>query len=101
VLDDDRILKGIIVLDDIREIMFKSDLYEKVKIKEIMHAPAATITYNETMEEVMKKFDETGDWNLPVVNNGRYEGFLSKSTIFSHYRELLKKQAREDSNIIN
>jgi CIC family chloride channel protein len=46
---------------------------------------------NETMESVMDKFEKTGAWNLPVVENGKYIGFLSKSKIFSSYRHLLQQ----------
>lgn len=101
VLDSNDHLEGIINLDDIRTIMFKPELYDTLTVRELMHPPKAYINYNESMEDVMQKFDQTGDWNLPVISKDRrFIGMLSKSKIFSHYRQLLKKQAKEDTEII-
>lgn len=86
VLRDDGSLAGVIQLDDIREIMFNAELYDSVMIKELMRRPPAVILTNEPMDQVMKKFDETGAWNLPVIENNRYIGFISKSNIFNKYR---------------
>ena len=86
-------LHGVITLDNIREIMFKHELYEKVTVKELMRLPLATITPGESMHAVMKKFDETGAWNLPVIENEEYKGFISKSSVFSSYRQMLKKSS--------
>ncbi len=100
VIDQNDNYKGLIKLDDIREIMFKPDYYDKVKINDLKQMPAIYIHYGDTMEEVMRKFDETGDWLLPVIDNGKYLGFLSKSKIFSHYRNSLKREAREENELI-
>lgn len=91
----DEMLLGVIVLDNIREIMFKHDMYDKVYVKELMRKPFATIAPEEAMELVMKKFDETGAWNLPVLNEGKYIGFISKSSIFVQYRNRLIKTTSE------
>jgi chloride channel protein, CIC family len=90
VTDNDNMLLGIIILDEIRDIIFKNEMYDNVIVRELMKKPPATITSTETMEEVMKKFDETGAWNLPVTDNGQYVGFISKSSVFSSYRTKLK-----------
>lgn len=90
VTDNDNKLLGIIILDDIREIMFKNEMYDKVTANELMTTPPATISSTQTMESVMKKFDETGAWNLPVIENGQYIGFISKSSVFTSYRTKLK-----------
>lgn len=89
VVDKNNKLLGIITLDDIREIMFNYELHEKVSVSDLMAMPAATIQSHESMEEVMKKFDETGAWNLPVIESGGYIGFISKSSVFSSYRSKL------------
>ncbi len=88
-------LVGVIVLDNIREIMFKHDMYDKVLVKEIMRKPFALIAPDEEMDSVMKKFDETGAWNLPVLDQGKYLGFISKSSIFVQYRSRLIRTASE------
>jgi CIC family chloride channel protein len=89
VLDNEHKLLGIVILDDIREIMFNNELYTTTKVKHLMTIPPAFIDINENMDEVMKKFEDTGAWNLPVVENGKYLGFVSKSKIFSVYRRVL------------
>ncbi len=82
-------LIGIITLDNIKEEMFNQQLYEKVIAKEIMQKPEIKIKHNEDIFAIMKKFEESGQWNLPVTENGVYKGFLSKSTILTEYREKL------------
>lgn len=93
VVNYDEKLVGIIKLDDIREVMFKHDLYDKIQVKELMSKPPAIILAGESMESVMKKFDETEAWNLPVVSGDKYLGFVSKSSIFTKYRERLIRDA--------
>jgi CIC family chloride channel protein len=90
VTDSENKLLGIIFLDNIRDIMFKNEMYDKISAKELMTNPPTTISPTQTMEGVMKKFDETGAWNLPVIDNGQYVGFISKSSVFSSYRTKLK-----------
>jgi CIC family chloride channel protein len=55
-----------------------------------MTSPPAKIDINDSMDLVMKKFDDTNAWNLPVVENGKYVGFVSKSKIFNSYRRVLR-----------
>ncbi len=90
VTDNENILLGIIILDNIRDLIFKREIYDKVTVSELMTKPPATISSTETMEAVMKKFDEAGAWNLPVTDNNHYIGFISKSSVFSSYRTKLK-----------
>ena len=91
VVDTNGKLLGIILLDDIREIIFKREVYDSVKVLELMVAAPATVLQNESTENIMKKFDETGAWNLPVVDSDeRYIGFISKSRVFSSYRTTLQ-----------
>ncbi len=82
-------LKGVVLLDDIREIMFNHERYNDTHVEELMEVPPAFIQINESMDSVMKKFEETGAWNLPVIENDKYIGFVSKSKIFSVYRRVL------------
>ena len=91
VVNDQNQLVGIILLDNIREVMFKHDLYETTYVKELMRSPAAKVTPKESMTSVMKKFDDSGAWNLPVLSHNEYVGFVSKSSIFSKYRKVLVK----------
>lgn len=89
VVDEEGLIKGIVLLDDVREIMFDADKYDKVFVRDVMHNPPAIIDINDPMEKVMQQFDFHGAWNLPVADQGRYLGFVSKSSVFNRYRELL------------
>lgn len=97
VLNTEGGLEGIITLDDVREIMFDVNIYDKVLVKQIMKLPPEILTINESMDSVMMKFDNTQAWNLPVLENGKYIGFISKSTVFSKYRTQLMSISGEQS----
>lgn len=90
VTDEAGMLKGVVLLDDIRNIMFRTDLYRKMHVSRFMAAVPAVIEADMTMDKVMEIFDRTNAWNLPVVEHGRYIGFVSKSKIFNSYRRVLK-----------
>lgn len=90
VTDADGMLLGIVLLDDIRNIMFRPDLYKKMHVTRFMSTPPARIDISQPMEQVMSIFDKTNAWNLPVVDNGKYVGFVSKSKIFNSYRRVLR-----------
>ena len=90
VVDARGILLGIVVLDDIRNIIFRQELYHRFTVGRFMVVPPARISMNDSMEEVMRKFDDTKAWNLPVVDeDGKYKGFLSKSRVLNTYRQTL------------
>ena len=90
VVDARGFLLGIVVLDDIRNIMFRQELYHRFTVGRFMVVPPARINIDDSMEEVMRKFDETKAWNLPVVDeDGKYKGFLSKSRVLNSYRQTL------------
>lgn len=95
VINNDNVLLGVVLLDDIRNIMFRPDLYRKMKVSRFMSMPPAKIEVGENMERVMKTFDDTGAWNLPVVENGKYVGFVSKSKIFNSYRRVLRHYSED------
>lgn len=90
VLNDKDELMGVVLLDEIRNIMFRPDLYRRMKVSTFMSVPPAKIELGESMDKVMKTFDDTAAWNLPVVENGVYVGFVSKSKIFNSYRRVLR-----------
>ncbi|EFR35422.1 chloride transporter, ClC family [Porphyromonas asaccharolytica PR426713P-I] len=83
-------LLGVVSLDDIRNIMFRPELYDRYKVDRIMVSPPARIQSDMHMDHIMHLFDETKAWNLPVVTpEGQYLGYVSKSKIFNTYREVL------------
>ncbi len=95
VLDNSR-LAGIIYLDDLRPVLFSSDLYDKIEILNYMKIPNDIIREDEDMATVANKFDETDAWVLPVVNSqNEFVGFISKSAVLNRYRALLKEQSSQ------
>ena len=90
VVDSKGLLLGIVLLDNIRNIMFRPELYNRFKVSKFMVSAPARIYLSMPMDQIMKIFDDTKAWNLPVVDeSGRYIGFMSKSKIFNSYREVL------------
>lgn len=92
VVNKDRELMGIVTLDDIREIMFDEESRKNVIVNTLMHSPPTFVTSTENMRSVMMKFEKTDAWNLPVLDDGKYQGFVSKSRIFNAYRKKLIRQ---------
>ena len=91
VVDEKDELVGIIHMDNIRGIIFNPDRHEGTVVSGLMTKPAAVINLNENLHAVLKKFDDTNQWNLPVVEGNKYVGFVSKSSVLTKYRsELLK-----------
>ncbi len=95
VINERRELVGVVLLDDIRNIMFRPELYRRMRVSTFMAMPPATLELTESMDEVMKIFDRTGVWNLPVVDKGIYVGFVSKSKIFNSYRRVLRHYSED------
>jgi CIC family chloride channel protein len=96
VLDGRRHLKGIVEMDHMRKLMFETDKYDVLHVKDFMEPPPAIVFLDERMESVMEKFDRTGAWRLPVVDSNMvYAGFLSKTRIMSAYREELKEISQD------
>ncbi len=89
VVDKNKLLKGIIFLDDIKEEIFNTGMYDTTLAIELMRKPADVIHLRDDIFSIMKKFEESGQWNLPVTNEGAYIGFLSKSSILTKYRNEL------------
>ncbi|MDO5522810.1 MAG: chloride channel protein [Bacteroidia bacterium] len=89
-VNDEGVLQGIVLLNDIRNIMFRPELYDSFKVKKFMVGATAEIKMDTPMEKVMNTFEDTKAWNLPVVDNNRiYKGILSQSSVFNFYRDVL------------
>ena len=90
VVDARKELIGVVVLDDIRNIIFRQELYHRYHVSDFMVVPQARIITTDSMEAVMEKFDSTNSWNLPVVDEGnKYIGCVSKSKVLSTYRQMM------------
>jgi CIC family chloride channel protein len=95
VVDDNGLLKGMVKLSEIRTLIFETALYDKVKISELMYMPKYFVSPRDSMEEVVSRFETSGRFNLAVIDNGRYIGFLSRATVFSLYREYVRQGSSE------
>lgn len=90
VVDKDGILKGMVKLSDVKDLIFEADLYEKVFVKDLMYMPESFISPADTMEVVAEKFETSGRYNLAVIHEGKYLGFISRAVVFSKYRKTLQ-----------
>lgn len=91
VIDDDGNMLGVVFITDIRNIIFKTELYDTTFVRDLMFMPQPTIDPDESMEDVAKKFSHSQHYNLPVLKDGKYIGFVSRANVFSAYREKLKE----------
>ena len=89
VLDEKKQFLGIVLLDDIRPMMFDQNQYDNTHVYDFMKSAPEIIFQNDSVEKVMQKFKESSAWNLPVVHNGKYVGFISKSKLLTAYRNKL------------
>lgn len=95
VVDEDNNFIGIVFLDHIRHIMFNHELYDTTYVRDLMFNPTVIVSLNDSMEEVAQKFQDSGNYNIPVIDNGKYIGFVSRAIVFSSYRKLLKNFSEE------
>jgi len=91
VIDNDNNLLGVIYLENVKHLLFQKELYQQVTIMEITDTTVVSIDRNDSMESAMNKFEETNIWSIPVTDNNKYIGFVSRSNIFSKYRRALKQ----------
>ncbi|MDX2443677.1 MAG: chloride channel protein [Bacteroidales bacterium] len=91
VLDTEKHLLGLVWLNDIRHIVFKPELYDSTFVRDLMFMPQPSVSPGESMEEVAQKFQQSNHYNLPVLDNGIYIGFVSRANVFSKYRSLIKE----------
>ncbi len=95
IVDDEDNMVGVLTLNDIREIMLKHELYDKVKVSSIMYFPEVYVSYNDTLSQIAEKIEESGRYNVPVLKDGKYMGFVSRAKVFTAYRKLIKDFSEE------
>ena len=97
VVNKDGLFLGILHLDEVRNIMFRPELYQRFTVRRLMVSPPEILKQTDSMEKVMVAFDKSNAWNLPVVNEkGMYIGYVSKSSLFNSYRQILLEQFSDD-----
>ena len=95
VVDKEGYLKGMVKLSEVRSLIFEPDLYDKVLVKDLMYMPEHFISPEDNMEDVAEKFATSGRFNLAVIENGKYLGFISRASVFSTYRKTLQHFSHE------
>lgn len=95
VVDEDNKFLGVVWENDIRHLLFKQELYDNIYVKELMFMPEPTVSVQESMEDVAYKFHTSYHYNLPVLDNGRYVGFVSRANVFSTYRSKIRNFMEE------
>jgi CIC family chloride channel protein len=95
VVDNENNFQGVIFINEIRNIIFERELYETTFIRDLMFMPEPHVDPDESMEDIAKKFGESEHYNLPVIRDGKYLGFVSRANVFSAYRKLLREFSDE------
>jgi CIC family chloride channel protein len=95
VLDPDGYIVGIVLLEKIKHIIFDKDMYQMITVESLMELPDAYVYLQEGMEKVVNKFEDTGARILPVIDKGRYCGFVSKPRVYGAYRQMLREVSEE------
>jgi CIC family chloride channel protein len=95
VIDADNNFLGVVFINEIRNIMFNQELYDTTFVRNLMFMPEPLINIDETMEEVARKFGDSAHYNLPVLDKGKYVGFVSRANVFSAYRNLVRESSQD------
>ncbi len=89
VVDENGMMVGMIKMNDVRNLMFEHDLYEKISVRDLMYMPEFFISPNDPMDLIVEKFKTCGRYNLAVLDDGKYIGFISRARVFSAYRDTM------------
>jgi len=95
VVDENGMLKGMVKLSEVKNLIFEPELYDSVKVKDLMYMPEFFISPYDNMETVAEKFESSGRYNLAVISEGKYLGFISRAVVFSKYRKTLQNVSNE------
>ena len=95
IVDEIGLLLGMVKMDDVRHLIFKQDLYDKIKVSDLMYLPEHYISLDDLMEQVVDKFESSGRYNLAVIDKGKYIGFISRARVFSSYRKTMSHFSQE------
>ena len=90
VIDSEGKLLGIVHLNNIRHVIFEPELYDTTYVSNLMYYPQNTVSTDDLMEDVVEKFEKSKHFNLPVIQDGKYIGFVSRANVFARYRKMLK-----------
>ncbi|MBN2777183.1 MAG: chloride channel protein [Bacteroidales bacterium] len=95
VVDEQNVLKGIVWLDHVKHLMFRPELYDNTFVRDLMYMPVELVETSMSVQQVAEIFETTQHYNLPVVDNGKYIGFVSRAKVFSNYRKKMKHYSND------
>lgn len=95
IVESDGTMLGMVKMDDVRHLIFKQEVYDTISLKELMYMPEHYISPRDSMDEVAHKFESSGRYNLAVMDNGKYLGFISKANVFSDYRKHVEDMSHD------
>lgn len=89
-------LLGIINLNGIRKLIFRSELYRMYRADQLMTRPSIVLRTDDSMTAVMERFSHTSTGTLPVLTpEGTFVGFVSRTRLLAAYRQVLKDFSEE------
>ncbi|MEG2665805.1 MAG: chloride channel protein, partial [Bacteroidales bacterium] len=86
---------GMVFLDDVKTLIFRPELYNKIYVRELMFQPPCTADISETMDQIAHKFLQIPDYNIPILDGKTYIGFVSRANVFSNYRKKVKEMSND------
>ncbi len=95
VTDTDGTFMGVVFINDVRHVIFQQELYQKVFVRDLMFMPNEKVSPSDSMEDIAKIFQKTSHYNIPVIEDGKYIGFVSRANVFSAYRKMLRELSDE------
>ena len=96
VVDKDNNFKGVVVIDDIRKIMFKPEYYDEFDVMEfVKYSSYFTVDISDSLEDMVDKFKGSSRYTLAVVDKGKYVGFLSRANVYAEYRRYVSTFSEE------
>jgi CIC family chloride channel protein len=95
VLDPDGVFEGLIIMERLRPVMFRTDLYKSTYCRDLMYVPEFLVDVSDSVEEIVQKMHASGKYILVVLDQGKYVGCVSRARVFSKYRELMKEMSED------
>ncbi len=96
VVDSQGYFKGVVVLDDVRKLLFRPEFYQKIKAETYMrYSPMFIADIKEPLEDIIQKFVGSDRYSIVMVDEGRYLGFISRANVFAAYRNYVKEHSNE------
>ena len=94
VIDDDRKFVGLLLMDDHRDVIFKPELYDTYRVRDLLYIPDVVVFNTDSAEEMIAKFHQTQNFNLPVITSDRkYLGFLSRAKVLDAYKDVIAEES--------